>query len=150
MCVCACVHVFVHVCACMCGGVAKWLKCLTTEQKVPGSSPTMQCVCVCVCVCVHDHVENFQSANFMFFAPVKSMIQRLVTITSQNLPSVYTYNNSTHYLNTVISHFSSWKCFGTELVDQKLVTRILFHYKNVLHLKMFSFGYLEREHEHVV
>ena len=47
-CMCKCLY----ACVCMCGGVAKWLKCLTTEQKVPGSSPTMHvCMCVCVCVC---------------------------------------------------------------------------------------------------
>ena len=33
----------VHACICVCGGVVK--KCLTTEQKVPGSSPTMH-MCV--------------------------------------------------------------------------------------------------------
>ena len=42
------------------------------------------CVRVCVRVRVHDHVQNFQSAKFLFFAPVKRMIQTLVTITDQN------------------------------------------------------------------
>ena len=44
-----CMHVCVCVCVCVCGGVVK--KCLTTEQKVLGSSPTMH-------VCVHNHVET--------------------------------------------------------------------------------------------
>ena len=78
-------HKYVYACVCMCGGVAKWLECLTTEQKVSGSSPTMRvCMCACACACAHDHVQNFNSAKFMFFAPVKRMIQTLVTITDQN------------------------------------------------------------------
>ena len=46
-----CVHacVWVRICVHACGVVGKWLKCLTTEQKVPGSSSTMH-------VYVYNHV----------------------------------------------------------------------------------------------
>ena len=47
MCACVCMRKCVHACVCACGGVTKWLKRLTTDQKVPGSSPTMH-VCVCI------------------------------------------------------------------------------------------------------
>ena len=47
MCVCVCVCA---ACVRACGGVVK--KCLTTEQKFPGSRPTMH-VCVCVCIIMY-------------------------------------------------------------------------------------------------
>ena len=66
----------------MCGGVAKWLKCLTTEQKVPGSSTTVH-VCMCMYVGMIKH-RTFKMPKFMWFVPVKRTIQTLVTITDQN------------------------------------------------------------------